>query len=354
MKPLAILFPLGWAYLAAAGLRNALYDRGWLSAHRAGVPVIGIGNLTAGGAGKTPASLWLCERLFAAGFRVALVSRGYGGSRAAEPLVAGREGTALASAAEAGDEILLGARHPAVWCAVVARDRLVAARRAVDLGATVIVLDDGFQHRRLARDLDLVLVDASDPWGGGRGLPAGLLRESPRGLARAGVALLTRAPGELSGTKNFLDLSQLPAAVARALGRLPATSRPPFAAAYHRPRALHAPDGRVLPPEALAGKKLLAVSAIANPASFASSLRECGATPVEHLAWPDHHLFGPADARRIAGRAARAEGVVTTAKDAVRWPADAPAPWVLDIEFFVPAENAVLARVLAACGKIPP
>lgn len=353
MKPWPGLAPLGWLYLAAAGLKNALYDSGAFSAEQVGVPVVGIGNLTTGGTGKTPAAQWLSSRLAQRGFRVGLVSRGYRGRKTRNPLVVSQEGQVLVTAEEAGDEIVASARTPGVWCAVAGRDRIAAARLAISCGATAIVLDDGFQHRRLSRSLDIVLLNAEDPWEGGRGLPAGFLREKPSGIARAGVVLLTRPPANWLGMDHFLDTEQLPLELIRTLERLPAAKRPPCAAAFHRPSAVRFPDGRWEPPETLAHRRVLAVSAIARPKNFSRTLQDCGAIIHDHLVWPDHHTFTTQDASRIASLGREVEWVITTAKDFVRWPSGAPKPLVLEIEMYLPAEVHIMDLVMIAIGSPP-
>src|SRR5262245_8188408 len=168
---LAASVPYGWA----AGVRNRLYDRGWKRSVRAPVPVVSVGNLTLGGTGKTPCVEYVCRFYRGVDLRVAILSRG---DAAGEGL---------------NDEaLLLGENLPDVPH-LQGADRARWARVAVEeLFSEVLVLDDGFQHRRLARDLDVVLVDATDPWGGGHLFPRGLLRESPHGLRRAGVVVLTR------------------------------------------------------------------------------------------------------------------------------------------------------------------
>ena len=163
--------PYGWA----VAVRNGLFDRGWKSIERAGVPVVSVGNLTVGGTGKTPCVEYIASRLRQWDRRVAILSRGYGSEH-------GPNDEALVL-----EENLPDVPH------LQGPDRVALARIAIEeLESEVLVLDDGFQHRRLARDLDVVLIDATQPWGFGYLLPRGLLRESPRGLRRAGAVVLTR------------------------------------------------------------------------------------------------------------------------------------------------------------------
>ncbi|RMF76341.1 MAG: tetraacyldisaccharide 4'-kinase, partial [Acidobacteria bacterium] len=343
-------------WLAVAAARNAAYDRGWLQAHDAGVPVGSVGNLTAGGTGKTPFVAWLAGELRRAGRTVAIVSRGHGGAPPAPVVVVEHDPARPGHAARvAGDEPAMLAAAGAADLVVVGRDRVAAARLAAARGADVVVLDDGFQHRRLTRRLDIVLVDARDPFGGGRALPAGLLRESPAGLARADLCVLTRAAPELAARDGWIEPDRLPPEFAAQLARL-GPAAPPVCAAALRPQALELPDGRCVAPDALAGRPVLLVSGIAGPQGFERTVAALGARIAAHLAWPDHHPFSPADARRIAEalRESGAELVVTTRKDRIRWPQDAPQPAVLDVGIETAAGPRIVARVLDAIGPREP
>jgi len=344
-RPLPWLAPLGRLWLAAARGRGWLYDAGILRSEHPGVPVVSVGNLVAGGTGKTPLVAWLAEGLADRGLRVGVVSRGHGGKRPVEPLLVGRDGELLVEPDLSGDEPTLLADRPGVHLVVVGKDRRAAARVAAREGAQVILLDDGFQHRRLARDLDLVLLDWADPLGGGRGLPAGWLREPPSALARADVLVLTRAPRDVASRREPLPARELPPALATVLAGLPAS--PPVLAAAHVPTGVRLPGGRWRPASWLAGHRVLPVAGIARPESFLLVLRELGALPADPLCWPDHHRFREADARRIRD-AATAGGleVITTAKDALRWPPGAPDPLVLEIGIHLGAGTHLLDRVL--------
>ncbi len=344
-RPLPWLAPLGSLWLAAARARGWLFDTGILRAEHPGVPVVSIGNLVAGGTGKTPMAAWLAEELGTRGFRVAIVSRGHGGTRPVEPLLVAREGELLVEPGESGDEPALLATRPGVALVVVGKDRRAAARLAAREGAQVILLDDGFQHRRLARDLDLVLLDWSDPLGGGRGLPAGWLRDHPSALRRADVVVLTRAPREIASRRDPLPSDDVPEALRPLLAALPAP--PPVLAAAHVPADVRLPGGGWEPSSWLRGRRVLPVAAIARPESFLATLRELGAEPADPLCWPDHHRFTAADARRIREAAAAGDlSVITTEKDALRWPPDAPAPLVLEVRIHLGAGEELLRRVL--------
>jgi tetraacyldisaccharide 4'-kinase len=252
------------------------------------VPVVCVGNLVAGGAGKTPVALALIADLVRRGIDAHAVTRGYGG-RLAGPVCVD---LARHDAAAVGDEPLLLAGRAPCW---VARDRAAGIRAAVAAGARAVVLDDGFQNPAIVKTLSLLIVDVAYGFGNGRVIPAGPLRESPaRGLARAdGVILL----GKGAQTK------------CAGLGET-GTKQPMLSAALE-------PVGG----ERLAGSRLLAFAGIGRPEKFFTTLRELGAVLVDTRAFPDHHPFGAAEIEQLLNAADRAHArLVTTAKDIVRVP----------------------------------
>lgn len=317
--------------------RGALYDRGWIPAERVQAPVVSIGNLSVGGTGKTPAVAWAARELAARGARPGIASRGYGAARVGE---ANDEAQSLALE-------LPGVPHE------VHPRRVEAARALVARGCDLVLLDDGFQHRRLARQLDLVLIDATRPWGlpaVAEGvppvcelLPRGLLREPPAALARADALIVTRAdqvsPRELEVLRA--RLAEL------APGR-------PVATAEHRPRALRAlQGGAALPLSALFESEVELVSAIGNPEAFERSLRALGARPRVHCRFPDHHAYVEADLTGLGERGLR---LVTTTKDAVKLGGLAAArrldAWVLEVEFALTSGAPAMAALFDAL--VPP
>ncbi|MCA8948409.1 MAG: tetraacyldisaccharide 4'-kinase [Planctomycetes bacterium] len=286
------LWPLGMLYGAVAAARNFAFDAGLKRVHALAVPVVSVGNLTVGGTGKTPTVAWLCQLATARGRRPGVLARGYG--RAAGDRL-NDEGEMLARRFPE----LLQEQDP---------DRVAAGRRLVERGADYIVLDDGFQHRRLGRDLDIVCLDAALPFGNGHCLPAGDLREFRSGLRRAGLLLLTRA--------ERLAPDALAARVQR-LRRIAGKPELPIRAATHAPAAVTAwPSGDVTPPGALAGVRVALLSAIARPASFRATVETLGAEVVRELRYRDHHRYTDAEAR-AAVAVAESEGalLLTTEKD---------------------------------------
>lgn len=295
-------------YAGAQRLRTQAFDRGLLPARRLSVPCVSVGNLTVGGTGKTPLVDWLLGELTLLGAHPGVVSRGYGGSARGPERVTG--GGDRAAARRFGDEPALLARRFPEAPVCVGRDRHAAGVLAVKLGATVVVADDALQHRWLARDLDIVVIDATRGFGNGRLLPAGPLREPPGALARAGVVVLNRV-----GAAPALE------ALRRAVARLaPRASLVESDLEFAGWRAV--PDGA--PAELPAGSRVYAFSGIANPASFRRTLESLGMRLAGWEVFRDHHAYGRADIRRLEGAAsaAGAAAVVTTAKDAVRLP-----PW---------------------------
>lgn len=288
--------PVRGVLRAAAGIygwgidiRNRRFDSGGAAAYRLPCPVISVGNLTTGGTGKTPLVIDLLGRLLRRGLRPAVVSRGY-----------------RSSADGPADEMQIVAdRHESV-IRVADADRVSAGWRACEAGANVIVLDDGFQHRRLVRDLDFVVVDATCPFGFGYLLPRGLLREPLTALRRADVVVLSRA--------NQVDAEAL-AFIRHRLNEL--APRALRVVCTHAPSGLTDINGR---PVTDMPKRAVLVAGIGNPGSFANAARAMGVEPVRTIWRPDHHRYAQRDVNAIANgvRAVDCDAVLTTEKDAVK------------------------------------
>jgi tetraacyldisaccharide 4'-kinase len=283
------LRPLSLLYGGMQRARSAMYRAGALRSIHPGQPVIVVGNLTVGGTGKTPLVQWLANELDTAGRRVGIVSRGYGRAGGGVRTV-----DADTTWREVGDEPLLLARrtHASV---VVGRNRVAAARQLVALGADVIVADDGLQHLHLARDCEIVVIDAARMFGNGRLLPAGPLREPVSRLASVHAIVVN------GGAPN-------------ALLDLPVAASVPVFGMSLEPHSVLQLDGRG-PDEPLAsyrGHTVHAVAGIGNPSRFFAMLRDHGLHTIEH-AFPDHHALAPADVRF-----GDALPVLMTEKDAVK------------------------------------
>lgn len=285
----AVEIPYGWAVRR----RNRRYDLRRAEILAADVPVISVGNVTLGGVGKTPAVAYVVRRLRSLGRRPAILSRGYG-AKSGQPNDEARELELLVPGVP-------HVQHP---------DRVAGARIAVEKhGADVLVLDDGFQHRRLHRDLDVVLIDATSPDGYGRLFPRGALREPLSGLARADVVVLSRAD-QVSAARRAEIRNRL----------RPFHQRAAWVEAAHRPTHLRGVDGETFPLDRLAGVSTAAFCAIGNPAAFGRTLSDAGMSVVGRRSFPDHHAYAAAD---LAGAAAwakslGAEALLCTQKDLVK------------------------------------
>jgi tetraacyldisaccharide 4'-kinase len=289
----AALVPAALVYGAASALRNRLYDAGWLPSRRVPAWVVSVGNLTVGGTGKTPTALWLAERLAARRRRPGIVARGYG-KRRAGVVVVGEAGEPLVDPDDGGDEAVLLARRFAGPVVTGERRAEAAAFACAHFALDTVVLDDGFQHRALVRDADLVLAtaDALVTWP----LPAGPLREAPASLARARAVLAIDGEAPAAGHVPVFTGALVPVALVGIAG-----------------------DGSWYEEDlaSLASEPVVAASGIARPERFSASLRALGAHVVETLTFPDHHRYGKADAARIAD-VARGRRVIVTEKDLVK------------------------------------
>jgi tetraacyldisaccharide 4'-kinase len=291
------LFPFSVVYGCLGVVRGLCYDLKIFKSYRPTIPVISVGNIVAGGTGKTPVVDWLIKSFEKQGKKSAVISRGYGGSFSGAVGVVSRGAGVLLDATSSGDEpYLLAIKNPSTII-LIARKRAEAVRIAVDdLGADVIILDDGFQHRAVCRDFDLVLLDASRPYANGWTLPGGLLREFPCSLRRADFLLLTRA--NVSESFSWRDK--------------------PVQKSRHC-LADQAFDllGDVIPLQALKGKKLCAFAGIADPQSFFSSLEKVGLSLTQTLSLGDHCSYDTAVIKSLAA-VEGCDALITTEKDAVK------------------------------------
>ncbi len=317
----ALLAPVSWMYGAAIGARAWRFDHAPRAIHSAALPVLSLGNLTVGGTGKTPVAAWVAAELGSRGARPAIVMRGYGDD---EPLVHAR----------------LNPRVPVI----VDTDRVRGVREAQQGGADCVILDDGFQHRRLARESDWVLV-AAERWRDDlRLLPAGPLREPLGALHRANILLVTRKSAALSDAEVIADRLQ---------DRVPdigvaVCHLAPDALVDARTHVRHSLDG-------LHDRRIVAAAAVGDSAAFFAQLTALGAR-IDARPFRDHHAFTAADAGQLAAAASRRDGLVCTLKDAVKlaplWPANATPLWYVSqiavIERGAAELDRALATVLAA------
>ena len=281
-----LLWPASILYGLATATRTTFYAKGWLKRKRLNAAVISVGNLTVGGTGKTPLVIWLAERLLQQGKRVAILTRGYRGD------------------AGTSDEVeLMKSRLQNRVAFGVGKDRFtkgqqLESKQPVD----VFLLDDGFQHLQLARELDIVLIDASRPIGGQALLPAGRMREPVSAMARANIIVFTRTENAPGAERAIRALSTLPvfAASTRLLGFRRLTG-----------------DDSLIPVTALGAGPFFAFCGIGNPAAFLRDLQRSGISVAGHMFFADHHRYTPDDVRTIeqAAQHVGATGFITTEKD---------------------------------------
>jgi tetraacyldisaccharide 4'-kinase len=320
--PPAWLLPLAWLYGAVAA---GVAARCRAAAVRLPVPVIVVGNISVGGTGKTPFVLWLVQRLSERGWRPGVVSRGYGGRAPSYPLRV----TSATDPAHCGDEPALIARGAGVPVAV-APDRAAAARLLIDGGeADIIVADDGLQHYRLARDLEICVVDGSRGLGNGALLPAGPLREPAKRMQRVDLVVVNGGQWRVGGKRGGAGVPQI-------------------AMQLDTPAAVALADGSRRRLGDFAGRSVHAVAGIGHPQRFFAALSAAGLQVTPH-AFPDHHRFTEAELEFGDGLP-----VLMTEKDAVKCPAlRSPQRWMVPAQARISAADAALVQQLLDRLPIP-
>lgn len=280
-------------YTAIIAVRNFLYSKSWLKTRRVNATIFSIGNITVGGTGKTPLVIWLCKFLQQKGIQCAILTRGY------KTRTEGRE-TSI-------DEPAILAESCPQARVIVNPDRVIGATEAVNkFGAKVLIMDDGFQHRRLYRNLDIVTIDATCPFGYGRMLPAGLLREPVTSLKRADAVVITHSDQVQQTELNELEekLKQLnpDMIVARSM---------------HEPVCAKLADNKEIAIDSLKGRRIFAFCGVGNPQAFLNTIRSLGVEPVGSKIYNDHHHYTDADISNIREQAMACGTnlILTTQKD---------------------------------------
>jgi len=321
---------LSWPYAAIVRVRNHLYATGRLKTQKVPVPVLCVGNLTTGGTGKTPLVVWLCQHLREKRVHSAILTRGY-----------------KMQQDELSDEPALLAAQCPDTAVIVNPDRVAGAREAIcHHHAQILVMDDGFQHRRLSRDLDLVAIDATRPFGYGRVLPAGLLREPVTGLRRAHAVVLTHCDQVPEDALKHLEDE-----IRRISPDLV------MARSSHVPIGIRTLAGTGIGVEQLRGARVFAFCGIGNPQSFFCTVEHSGGVLVGTSAYDDHYRYAAGDLERVCAEAARREAsvILTTQKDwtkIARWasPGEHPLLACLTVELQITAGaerlTALIDRVL--------
>ncbi len=295
-----ILFLPAICYSLLLWLRAKLYQYGLFKSYRLHCPVISIGNLAVGGTGKTPVTAWIANLLIRQGKRVAVLSRGYGGQLQGRPTVVSDGQNILCTAQEAGDEPYLLASSVPGLMVVVGADRYQAGLLALErLKPEIILLDDGFQHIRLKRDLNILLLDAAKPFGNGFTLPLGLLREPPSAMKRADFVIYTRHRPGLQVADPGL----------------------PYCCTRHQLTSLRRLDnGTELPCDTLKQARIAAFAGIARPQDFFDGLQQLGLPVIARLALPDHAQYNAAQLAELGElvQTSSPDWLVTTEKDGVK------------------------------------
>lgn len=324
MKPNGWLLPLSIPYRVAIQVRNRLYDLNFLTVHDVELPVISVGNISAGGTGKTPFVIYLLDHLkkmmvtpdpnnagkTGGKKKLAVISRGYKGSAKGTAVV--NDGKRMIFGADvAGDEPVLIAESSPGSVVISDKDRVRGAEVARDeYRARIVILDDGFQHRRIKRDLDIVLLDGQNPFGNNRLLPAGFLREPAGSLSRADIVVLSKAIGEddelRDRARKLEEIMQKPVVVTRMVPK------------YWR----RVGKGEILAAHQVEGKTVAAFAGIASPGSFFDTVADLGADMRVTIPLPDHCSYSKLYVDKISNGYVRsqAEWLVTSAKDAVKIP----------------------------------
>ena len=334
-----LLYPFSWIYGSAMAIRNARFERDLNRSEALPACVISVGNITVGGTGKTPLVISLAEWLQKRGHEVAILSRGYG-RKTPDVLTVSDGHYALTDPAVAGDEPVLMASRLDKIPVIVGKDRLSAGQMCIEqYGSKILILDDGFQHRKIKRNLDIVVIDAMVPFGNRWLLPAGPLREPLKSLARAHAVILSRTD---------LAEGRCDAVVAQIRRH---TDAPVFCARHWAKDWVGISIHKTFVLEELCGRFCLAFSGIGNPDAFQHTLRKIGVEMVGFLRFPDHHQYTEIDLNRILRIAEKrgAVAIVTTEKDGVRippvWQPRIPV-YALRIEFRLDEGRDTLIRMI--------
>ncbi len=298
---------LSWPYCLIINFRNWLYDQKILPAVKLPCPVISVGNITVGGTGKTPCVIMLAKMLQRNGFRPAVLSRGYGGKSARSVNIVADGHKILLKSKTSGDEALLIAQSLEGVPVITGSQRIVTGRAAINqFGTNVLICDDAFQHRKIFRDIDLVLLDSQNQPGNDHILPRGRLREPIAGLRRAGAFVITRT-GEGPQANNII-------------GKWAQAGNIPVFMSIHKPKDIIKGDNsRQWPISGLKGKNVCAFCGIAKPESFKNTLLAAGAQVLFFDIFSDHHRYGENQLGKIKNQFidCHADFLITTQKDAI-------------------------------------
>ena len=300
------MYILSVIYGFISGIRNKLYDLNIFKSKKVeGVKIICIGNITAGGTGKTPAVQYFAEKELTSGKKTGILSRGYKGIRKSDPFIVRDEEKIYGSAVEAGDESYLHALNLKTPV-VVSKDRYTGAKLLKEkYNVDIIIMDDGYQHRKLYRDKNILLIDALNPFGGGYFLPKGRLRESMDGINRADEIIITKT--------NYVDTE-----VVRNIENVLEKYKKPVYKAIHRESYFYNQSSEKFSLEIVKEKKIFAFSSIANPENLKKSILKLEPESVEQKVFPDHHIYSETEQEELKKKSEIYDYVVTTEKDIVK------------------------------------
>lgn len=343
-----MLTPLATAYGVVMRARATLYRIGALASHKIEAPVISVGNITTGGSGKTPLVEWIAQRLHLEGRRTCVLTRGYGRADPQRCVVVSDGENILADARVGGDEpYLLAEKLRGVAAVISDRNRVAAARWALkNLRVDTFILDDGFQYLRIERDLDIVTIDAMNPFGGNKLLPQGRLREPLKSLARADCIIITRADLITDAEALRTRVRELSGGRTVLLSKTRITHVHPLLASEE----ISSPNTKLTLPQTLA-----AFCALGNPQAFYAQLSRDQCALSYTRSFRDHHVYTQkdVDALTLEAAASGAQALVTTAKDAVKLRAlrFALPCYVIEIAIEFDDESALLKLIREAIGK---
>lgn len=285
--------------------RSALYKIGIFKSYQAGCKVITIGNLTVGGTGKTPTVCLIARHFKASGFNTAVVCRGYRGTNTNAPMVVSDKENVLMNSESAGDEAYMLAKKLTGIPVLAGKDRVKASKMACDLfNCEIIILDDGFQHLKLNRSMDVVLINSQNPFGNGFLLPRGILREPLNALKRADIILLTKKDQSDSDSNKLENKIRL------------YNQTVPIFKSFHKPVSLKkTADNNKINPDLLIDKKISCFCSIGDPESFISMLKNMGLTLTDKIIFPDHHHYKISDYNKLKEISKKTDFLITTEKD---------------------------------------
>ena len=338
-----MLTPLSGLYGVAMKARRALYQRGLFRVHKIGVPVISVGNITTGGTGKTPLVEWIARALARREKRVCILTRGYNRQHPGSRVLVSNGSEIFSDARETGDEPLLLAEKLKGEAAVICdADRVASAGWASEnLGTELFILDDGFQHLRIARNYNIVVIDATNPWGNRHLLPVGSLRESPNQLARADCIVITRADDVAQTEALKSEIEKL------------SKGRPLFLSRMKIDGLRNLTS--FAPADELKSGPVAAFCGVGNPQSFFAQLRRDDYTLCHTRVFPDHHYYTQSDINALVSQSTQrgAHALLTTAKDEVKLRSlrcEMPC-YVVDVAIEIESGSKFLALIDDAIGK---